>query len=302
MKVERLYAITVYLLNHGLTSANELAKHFEVSLRTIQRDIDSLCIAGIPVVSLPGSNGGYEISEKYKLDNHFATSDEYSYILAALKGFVSATADANAANTLEKITQLHKEDDQNIILDFSVLREGEQETLQKLQSAIAKKRAVSFTYTNNDNETRNHTVEPVAVVYRWYAWYLLAWSKVKNDYRNYKLIRMSNLTITDKAITKEHESAETILKKAEKTDKRKYTELLIKCKAQARTRVHEYLKGQIVKELADGDALMKLSVIENEQFWLGTLLSLGDEVEVLEPQNIRSRLSEAAEKILSLYK
>ena len=302
MKVERLYAITVYLLNHGLTSANELAKHFEVSLRTIQRDIDSLCIAGIPVVSLPGSNGGYEISEKYKLDNHFATSDDYSYILAALKGFVSATADANAANTLEKITQLHKEDDQNIILDFSVLREGEQETLQKLQSAIAKKRAVSFTYTNNDNETRNHTVEPVAVVYRWYAWYLLAWSKVKNDYRNYKLIRMSNLTITDKAITKEHESAETILKKAEKTDKRKYTELLIKCKAQARTRVHEYLKGQIVKELADGDALMKLTVIENEQFWLGTLLSLGDEVEVLEPQNIRSRLSEAAEKILSLYK
>lgn len=302
MKVERLYAITVYLLNHGLTSANELAKHFEVSLRTIQRDIDSLCIAGIPVVSLPGSNGGYEISEKYKLDNHFATSDDYSYILAALKGFVSATADANAANTLEKITQLHKEDDQNIILDFSVLREGEQETLQKLQSAIAKKHAVSFTYTNNDNETRNHTVEPVAVVYRWYAWYLLAWSKVKNDYRNYKLIRMSNLTITDKAITKEHESAETILKKAEKTDKRKYTELLIKCKAQARTRVHEYLKGQIVKELADGDALMKLTVIENEQFWLGTLLSLGDEVEVLEPQNIRSRLSEAAEKILSLYK
>lgn len=302
MKVERLYAITVYLLNHGLTSANELAKHFEVSLRTIQRDIDSLCIAGIPVVSLPGSNGGYEISEKYKLDNHFATSDDYSYILAALKGFVSATADVNAANTLEKITQLHKEDNQNIILDFSVLREGEQETLQKLQSAIAEKRAVSFTYTNNDNETRNHTVEPVAVVYRWYAWYLLAWSKVKNDYRNYKLIRMSNLTITDKAITKEHESAETILKKAEKTDKRKYTELLIKCKAQARTRVHEYLKGQIVKELADGDALMKLTVIENEQFWLGTLLSLGDEVEVLEPQNIRSRLSEAAEKILSLYK
>jgi len=302
MKVERLYAITVYLLNHGLTSANELAKHFEVSLRTIQRDIDSLCIAGIPVVSLPGSNGGYEISEKYKLDNHFATSDDYSYILAALKGFVSATADANAANTLEKITQLHKEDNQNIILDFSVLREGEQETLQKLQSAIAKKRAVSFTYTNNDNETRNHTVEPVAVVYRWYAWYLLAWSKVKNDYRNYKLIRMSNLTITDKAITKEHESAETILKKAEKTDKRKYTELLIKCKAQARTRVHEYLKGQIVKELADGDALMKLTVIENEQFWLGTLLSLGNEVEVLEPHNIRSRLSEAAEKILSLYK
>ena len=302
MKVERLYAITVYLLNHGLTSANELAKHFEVSLRTIQRDIDSLCIAGIPVVSLAGANGGYEIAEKYKLDNHFATSDDYSYILAALKGFVSATADANAAHTLENITQLHEQQNQSIILDFSVLREGEQQTLQTLQSAIAKKRMVSFIYTNNDNETRTHKVEPVAVVYRWYAWYLLAWSNVKKDYRNYKLVRMSNLKITDEPLTKQHESAEIILKKAEKTDSRKYTELLLKCKPEAKARVHEYLKATAVKELADGGALMKLTVVENEQLWLGTLLSLGNAVEVLEPPEIRTRLKEAAEKILALYK
>ena len=63
MKLERLYAITVYLLNHGRTSASELAKHFEVSLRTIQRDMDSLCLAGIPVISIAGAAGGYEISE-----------------------------------------------------------------------------------------------------------------------------------------------------------------------------------------------------------------------------------------------
>ncbi len=66
MKIERLYAITVYLLNHGRTSASELAKHFEVSLRTIQRDIDSLCLSGIPVVSVNGAAGGYEISESLK--------------------------------------------------------------------------------------------------------------------------------------------------------------------------------------------------------------------------------------------
>ena len=96
MKIERLYAITVYLLNHGRTSAAELAKYFEVSVRTIQRDIDSLCLSGIPIVSVTGAAGGYEISAQFRLDKHPATSNDYSYILTALKGLVSATNDINA--------------------------------------------------------------------------------------------------------------------------------------------------------------------------------------------------------------
>ena len=96
MKTERLYAITMYLLNHGRTSASELAKHFEVSVRTIQRDVDSLCLAGIPVVSVAGASGGYEISDRFKLDKQVTTLDDQSYILTALKGLVSATNDLNA--------------------------------------------------------------------------------------------------------------------------------------------------------------------------------------------------------------
>ena len=80
MKIDRLYAITLYLLNHGKTSASELANHFEVSLRTIQRDIDSLCLAGIPVIATAGAAGGYEISERYRLEKGFATPDDYSNI------------------------------------------------------------------------------------------------------------------------------------------------------------------------------------------------------------------------------
>ena len=115
MKIERLYAITVYLLNHGRTSANELAKYFEVSVRTIQRDIDSLCLAGIPIISVTGATGGYEISSQFKLDKHLATSNDYSYILTALKGLVSATNDQNAKHTLEKISHIFKQNNMNII-------------------------------------------------------------------------------------------------------------------------------------------------------------------------------------------
>lgn len=301
MKLERLYAITVYLLNHGRTSANELARHFEVSLRTIQRDMDSLCLAGIPVISIAGAAGGYEISEKYKLDNGFATMDDYSNIQTALQGLISATGDAKAKHTLEKINHVSNPSDNSIILDFSVLQEGDRNTLQLLQTAVYEKRTVTFTYTNNNSETRTHSVEPIAVIYRWYAWYLLAYSKVKNDYRTYKLVRMSNLKVTDTPFTKEHESAGAIMEMIDQTDSRQYTEILLKCKEPAKARVIEYLKGTVTEELSNGGTVIKATVVENEQFWLGTLLSLGDNVEIIAPERIRRRLLESAEKIVSLY-
>lgn len=309
MKIDRLYAITLYLLNHGRTSGSELAKHFEVSNRTIQRDIDSLCLAGIPIISINGNTGGYEISDQFKINQEFATPDEYSLILTALKGLVSATKSKKAGWTLEKLTHRANSilsssgtpEPNNMILDFSVLREGEQENLQKLQSAIARKSAVRFLYTNNNSETRTHCVEPVAVLYRWYAWYLLAYSRVKEDYRTYKLVRMQNLEITDETFIKDHKPAEIILKETDRTDSREYTDVILRCRQGVKTQVLEYLKGTIVEEFSNGDIRVKTTVVENEFFWFGALLSFGNTVEVIEPVKIRERVINAAKNILQLY-
>lgn len=302
MKIERLYAITVYLLNHGKTSASELAKYFEVSVRTIQRDMDALCLAGIPIVATAGAVGGYYISEHFKLDKQFATSDDYSYILTALQGLASAVNDQKVEQILEKISSVSNGNDNGIILDFSILHEGDESKLEMLQSAVIKKCVVSFIYTNNDNETRIHNVEPIAVIYRWFAWYLLAYSRIKDDYRTYKLVRMNDLRITDEPFMKEHAPASDILREADKTNSRRYIELTVRCAKAARPRVIEYLKGTVTTELPNGDTMMKLTVVENEQLWIGTLLSLGDSVEVIEPIEIRERLLSNAEKIISLYK
>lgn len=301
MKLERLYAITVYLLNHGRTSASNLAKHFEVSTRTIQRDIDSLCVSGIPVIAVNGINGGYEISDRFRIDRELSTSDEYSLILTALRGLVSATENEKAKNTLEKLSHAANADDTGIILDFSVLREGDYTILQQLQAAVTQKQTVRFTYTNNNNETRVHHVEPIAVLYRWYAWYLLAYSRVRDDYRTYKLIRMSNLEVTDETFLREHEPADVIFQKTNKKDSREYTDVLLRCRQAAKTRAIEYLKGTVTEELPGGDVLIKTCVVENEQFWFGALLSLGDDIEVVEPDTIRQRAIQTAKKILELY-
>ena len=301
MKQERLYAITVYLLNHGRTSASTLARRFEVSTRTIQRDIASLCLAGIPIIAVAGTAGGYEIAEQFRLDRHLATTDDYSRIVTALKGLLSATDDQAVKNTLEKVTHLSDPPDSGMILDFSVLREGNPDTLQMLQTAITQKCIVNFTYTNNHNEIRTHSVEPIAVLYRWYAWYLLAYSNVRKDYRIYKLVRMSNPKITDIPFTTKHEPADILLSKMDRTDTRQYTEILVKCKESVKSRVLEYLKGTILESSADGSLLIKLRVIEEEQLWIGTLLSLSDAIEIIAPERIRRRLLESASKIVALY-
>ncbi|TYS86278.1 YafY family protein [Rossellomorea aquimaris] len=86
MKVERLLAIIIKLLNTNRITAKKLAEEFEVSVRTIQRDIDSINLAGIPIVSYKGSNGGYGILEEYKISTGLFNDIEYELLLTALNG------------------------------------------------------------------------------------------------------------------------------------------------------------------------------------------------------------------------
>lgn len=301
MKTDRLYAITVYLLNHGKTTSTELSQKFSVSVRTIQRDIDSLCQAGIPIVAEAGASGGYYLAESFRLDAHTATNEDYAFILTALKGFSTAMHNAKIDATIEKVTSLTKKPNDGIILDFSVLHEGDNQLLQTLQNAIEAKCPVRFEYTNAGNTTRIHTVEPIAVVYRWYAWYLLAYSTEKNDYRTYKLVRMSNIELVHGTFKKEHKDAEAILLEKDINTSQACTEIRIRCKPEAKAKVIEYLNGKITRQHDNGDYDMILYVIEDEYLWFGTLLSMGDSIEILSPEHIKLRVLEAAKKIVRLY-
>ena len=303
MKTDRLYALTLYLLNHGKSSASELAKHFEVSVRTIQRDIDALCRAGIPICAFTGTNGGYEILKDYKMNNQLASEDEYAYITTAINGLKTVTNNPVVDDIYEKITAISKNNNTGMILDFSVLREGDEKLLQTLQSAVKNKRVVRFTYTNNGGETREHCVEPIAVIYKWYAWYVLAYNSAKQDYGTYKLIRMEDVCVTEEKYSKEHRSAEDILNDCNISYQAKdvSTKVRLRCRGNAIHRIKEYLNGQLIKNCDDGSSIMEIHIVEKEQWWIGVVLSQGKEVEVIEPEHIKERIITSAKDILSLY-
>ena len=304
MKIDRLLGITIYLLNHKKVSAKVLANKFEVSLRTIQRDIDTLCKSGIPVVSSLGMDGGYEILDSFKMEKQIAGNNDYSNIISALQGLVSAYASPKIETTLEKMKSLlNNKTDSNIILDFSVLRESKNtnENLKILENAVVEKCVVSFEYTNADNITTTKEVEPIAMTYKWYAWYLLAYSLEKEDYRLYKIVRMRNLELTNKSISRVHESAEVLLKKNDEQDTRQYLDIKLFCKSEIRMRAIEHLNGVIESEYGNGDFIMNLHLPQNEQLWFGTLLSLGNLVKVIEPEDLKHHLCDKCTDILNLY-
>ena len=304
MKIDRLLGITIYLLNNKKISAKVLANKFEVSLRTIQRDIDTLNKAGIPVVSFFGMDGGYEILDSFKMDKQLVGNNDYSNIISALQGLVSAYESPKIEITLEKIKSLlNNKTNLNINLDFSVLKESKNmnEYLNILENAIAKKCTVLFKYTNTDNVTSTKEVEPIVVSYKWYSWYLLGYSLEKEDYRLYKLIRMRNLQLTNKSISRVHESAEVLLKKNVEQDSREYIDIKLFCKSEIRMKAIEYLKGVIELEYENGDFIMNLHLPKNEQLWFGTLLSLGNLVQVIEPVDLKKRICDKCADILNLY-
>lgn len=145
------------------------------------------------------------------MNNQLSSKDEYAYIATAINGLKTVTNNPVADDIYEKITAISKNSNTGMILDFSVLREGDEKLLQILQSAVMNKQVVKFKYTNNGGETRERCVEPIAVIYKGYAWYMLAYNTAKQGYRTYKLVRMEDACITEDEFSEEHKSAQHIL-------------------------------------------------------------------------------------------
>lgn len=298
MKTDRLLGITVYLLRHGLTSANALAERFEVSLRTIQRDAESLSRAGIPIYSRPGAGGGYGIMEEYRLEHIAASAADVALIQTALEGLHSAHPNARVRTALEKVSLLSREPDQALMLDFGVLHEDGElcERLSLLEEAIAGKRTVSFDYTDARGVERARRAEPVSLVYRWYAWYLLAYAPERADYRTFKLARMRGLRALTERSAHVHPPVRELLARGEAG--RTYIDAEIRCEGRVRAKAMEYLRGRIVAEEEDGACRMRLHLPEDELVWFGVLLALGDGVRVIAPKALRERVAQKGREIL----
>ena len=309
MRIDRMLGITVMLLNRDRISARELADKYEVSVRTIYRDIEAINMAGIPVVAHSGNNGGFGIMENFRVDRQLFTLQDMLSVLSALKGINATLEDKELDNAIEKITNLVPDDKtdklrehfEHVSIDIQPwgYREQQKRHLKTIHNSIVEGVLINFTYSNNKGEVVNRTIEPMTLLFKGYAWYLFAFCRLKNDFRLFRLSRMKDVIVTNerfkrKNVTYQEHSSST-------TDKSKWVEMTLKFSPAVKIKVEEYFYEDDMQILEDGSMLVQVKFPEDD--WIYSfLLSFCENVEVVEPSYIREQLKEKAEKILSLYK
>ena len=193
MKMERLIGILSILLQRDKVTAPELAEQFEVSRRTIQRDIESLCQAGIPIATAQGTGGGISILEGYRVDRTVLTTPEMQAILAGLQSLDSVSGTRRYAQLMEKLSAGSGGRDSHILIDLSSwYKTSLSPKIETIHSAIRQHQTIQFTYFS-PRETAVRTIEPYDLVFQWSSWYVWGWCQTRQDFRLFKLNRMTDL-------------------------------------------------------------------------------------------------------------
>ncbi len=304
MKVDRMLEIIIYLINHDNVPASYLAERFHVSIRTIQRDMVSISSIGIPIYSEGGKYGGYSILPTYKIKNSDIRSDEHQMIIKALESLATSYTNGTLKSLIEKYNAIiEKEGGQKVFWDFGVTRENTQvqDMNQLLEHAITERKHIVFEYRNANGERSNPSVEPLAIHYKWYAWYLFAYLTEKKQYRTFKVARMQNLKIIDKVSTLEHGNIEKLMKESEQAYYQTCIHIEVQFQHDEVSLMEEYFPDCPVEQITETTSRIFIDVPAKERLWKALLLSFGDRVKIIGPEEYKKDLIETAKKFLSNY-
>lgn len=307
MRIDRMLGITVMLLGRDRVTARELADRYEVSIRTVYRDIEAIQQAGIPVVSLPGNGGGYALMENYRIDRRLLTFEDMMAILTALRGARSVLADPGMESAMDKISSLIPRDRaydtqshfEQFVIDYHPWGQGEkqQERFRRIHEAIVARCLLEMTYRNLRGETVTRTIEPMTLFFKGYSWYLFAYCRTKKDFRVFRLTRVISLNETGETFERRQgsyrdmESAELDVPPVH---------LIMRFAPEARLRVEELFDWDEISTLNDG--FLQVEVYWPEDEWVySTILSYGELIEVVEPLHIRREIEKKAQKMMKLH-
>ncbi len=308
MKVDRLVSIIMILLEKKRIGAQELADQFEVSPRTIYRDIDAINLAGIPVRSTSGVGGGFEIMQEYKVDRKVFSSADLSAILMGLSSLSNMIRGDELVNALAKVKSFIPADrardielqanQVNIDLHPWMGNRNIQPYLETIKTALQESKLLSFDYADLHGNTTARTVEPYQLVLKGSHWYLQGFCHARKDFRLFKLARMSHLRIHEEIFApREYPKPQLDI-----------TEILETMQTTIQIRIHKSVMDRVLDYCAmenfspDGDEhyIVRYPFIENDYYY-DILLSLGDKCECLEPPRVRAEMKRRIQRIAAIY-
>lgn len=301
MKINRLLEITIMLLNKGTVTAKELADRFEVSTRTIYRDIDVLSTAGVPVFTNKGNGGGISLLEDYSINKTLISEQESESLILALQT-LQATKYPEIEGVLNKIGAVFKnvEADDWVQINFSPWGSSPNENNKfiDIKKAILGRKVISFDYVNTLGSKGSRSIEPMRLVFKGQAWYLWGYCRTKSDFRVFRISRIKNLSVSEEIFKRrKYEEAK---KQPASESVRKLVQLKLKFYPEVLYRLYDDFDEEFIIRNEDGTCTLTVTFPEDEWVY-GFIMSFGCYAEVLEPKHIQILIADRMKKALEFY-
>lgn len=299
MKIDRLIGIITLLLQNEKITAPQLAKRFEVSRRTINRDIEDICKAGIPIMTTQGVNGGIAIMDTYKVDKTLLTKVDMQAIITGLSSLDSVSQDRKYQSIMEKFStnQAHVTASSSIQIDLSShYKKTLAPKIELLKESIECHLQVSFQYFNKIGE-HEIVLEPYLIVFKWANWYVFGYSHQEEKFRLYKLNRMADLKQLENTFNLREIPSDTLDFDRYFTDE--ILAVILFEQSEKYHLIEEYGIGSF-SETKEGKLRFSF-LFTNESYLLSWVLSFGDKAELIEPKGLRPILKSKLEKARKQY-
>lgn len=301
MKINRLTEIILILLNKKTVTAKELSDKFQVSTRTIYRDIETLSLSGVPVYMSKGKNGGISLLEDFSINKTLLSKDDKESLMLSLKA-LSTIEYPEISSVIDKVGFMNKTSNNDNWIDIDLSRWGNKphadNKFHKIKYAILNNKLIEFSYVNSFANQSMRTIEPIKLIYKGQSWYLYAYCRLKEDFRLFRISRIKNLEIKEESFTKR--DFKLVEENREEKEVWNTVKVRLKVKKEALYRAFDDFDEESIMENKDGTYEVTMEFPESE--WLyGYILSFGPYVEVLEPLRIRNIVLQKMKETLNMY-
>lgn len=325
LKTERLLETVFLLLDKRKVTAEELATRFGVSKRTVLRDMESLTLAGIPIYSRQGKEGGFSLMETFILDKSLLTAEEQKEILSALETMKPFTEN-HTEKLLMKLKGIFSSPEPRtdwLEVDFFRWgkKNGDSERFNLLKSCILKRQPVAFVYSGTSGKTEKRQAYPLKLVFKKNTWYLQGFCPDKNDYRTFKLNRLRELSVLPGSFEDKYrppllDNPEYILENpatnppdtgnpnppdtGNQNPPVPIISLILEFSPEVAYRVYDEFEPEEITPNSDGSFTVEVSYPETDWVY-GYILSFGTAITVISPRRVAEIIKSRSEKIFQKY-
>ncbi len=303
--LSRLLSMVYLLMNKETVTAKELAERFEVSVRTVYRDVETLSMAGIPVYTRTGRNGGISLTEQFVLNKMLVTKEDQEQILAALAS-LKETGAGREDETLEKLGAFFQAEPQNwVSIDFSDWSGRRKAMFEEIREAILSHTVLAFDYYGQYGEMTRRIVEPMQLLFKDYTWYLRAFCREREDMRQFKILRMKRMTMLEEKFTPRQiefreEDQEEITKDQQQAGEEVFSQISLWVDKKEAYRIYDRFEEEEITVLPDGNFKIQMNCILDDWVY-GMILSFGPSAKVLEPETVRTEIKKRIDEMGETY-